>query len=192
MAIHNDIAKQFPRHVIAVHQYRGDATIVVRKEGLLDVCRHLKSSPELAFNVLMDVTAVDYLGFGRGQYNEPSMASPSPLPYFMRPHPTAEAWQPSAGRGDRFEVVYHFYSLPKNHRLRVKVPLPEVAPSVPSLADLWASANWYEREVWDMYGIQFEGHPNLKRILMYEGFEGHPLRKDYPVNRRQPLIGPIN
>ena len=74
----------------------------------------------------------------------------------------------------------------------MKIPLPEQKPEMDSVASLWGSADWFEREVWDMYGIRFHGHPNLKRILMYEGFEGHPLRKDYPVNKRQPLIGPVN
>jgi len=95
-------------------------------------------------------------------------------------------WQP------RFEMVYHFYSLFKNHRLRVKIKVDEKNPVVPSLTSFWSIANWFEREVWDMFGIRFEGHPNMKRILMYEEFSGHPLRKDYPVNKRQPLIGPTN
>lgn len=95
-------------------------------------------------------------------------------------------WEP------RFELVYHFYSLPKNHRLRIKVRVDEKNPVAPSLTKLWPIADWFEREVWDMFGIRFEGHPNLKRILMYEEFEGHPLRKDYPFNKRQPLIGPKN
>ncbi len=90
----------------------------------------------------------------------------------------------------RFEMVYHFYSLRQNHRLRLKVRVSEMDPKVVSLTKLWPIANWFEREVWDMFGIQFEGHPNLKRLLMYEEFVGHPLRKDYPINKRQPLIGP--
>ena len=93
------------------------------------------------------------------------------------------------GWNPRFQVVYHFYSLNKNHRLRIKVPAAD-GGSVSSLTGLWAVANWFERECWDLFGIQFEGHPNLRRIMMYEGFVGHPLRKDYPINRRQPLIGP--
>lgn len=92
----------------------------------------------------------------------------------------------------RFEVVYHLYSLPLNHRLRVKVRVAEGDATVPSLVPLWPAANWFEREVWDMFGISFDGHPNLKRILMYEEFVGHPLRKDYPISKRQPLIGPRN
>ena len=92
----------------------------------------------------------------------------------------------------RFEVVYHLYSLNQNHRVRIKVPLEEKKAEVASLTPLWPAADWYEREVWDMFGIRFTDHPNLKRILMYEEFAGHPLRKDYPITKRQPLIGPKN
>lgn len=92
----------------------------------------------------------------------------------------------------RFEMVYHFFSLRHNHRLRIKVKVSENDLSVASLTPLWPIADWLEREVWDMFGIKFEGHPNLKRILMYEEFVGHPLRKDYPISKRQPLIGPKN
>ncbi|MFO1462723.1 MAG: NADH-quinone oxidoreductase subunit C [bacterium] len=90
------------------------------------------------------------------------------------------------GQRPRFEVVYILYSVPLNHRLRLKVRVEEGEP-LPTASDLWASADWAEREVWDMYGVKFEGHPNLKRILLFEGFEGHPLRKDYPTERRQKI-----
>ena len=76
--------------------------------------------------------------------------------------------------------------------MRVEVLLQQDDPLVDSVTSLWAGADWLEREVWDMFGISFRVHPNLKRILMYDEFVGHPLRKDYPVNRRQPLIGPVN
>jgi NADH-quinone oxidoreductase subunit C len=88
----------------------------------------------------------------------------------------------------RFEVVYHLYSLRLNHRLRVKTPVPEQDPEVDSLTPLWKGANWMEREVWDLFGIRFRGHPDLRRVLLYEEFQGHPLRKDYPVNQCQPLV----
>jgi len=94
------------------------------------------------------------------------------------------------GEEPRFEVVYHLYSLEKKHRVRIKVRLPEDDPSIDSAVSVWPGINWYEREAYDMYGILFRGHPNLTRILMYEGFQGHPLRKDYPKNRRQPTVGP--
>ena len=94
------------------------------------------------------------------------------------------------GEEPRFEVVYHLYSLEKKHRVRVKVRLPEDDPSIDSAVSVWPGINWYEREAYDMYGIVFRGHPKLTRILMYEEFVGHPLRKDYPKDRRQPTIGP--
>ena len=92
----------------------------------------------------------------------------------------------------RFEIVYHLYSLKHNARLRVKIPVSEDDCSIDSIWSLWKTVNWYEREVWDLYGIKFNGHPDLRRILLYEEFKGHPLRKDYPINKRQPLIGPLN
>jgi NADH-quinone oxidoreductase subunit C len=85
-----------------------------------------------------------------------------------------------------FEMVYHLYSLEAGGRVRVKVRLPADAPVLDSLAGLWRNANWLEREVYDMFGVVFRGHPDLRRILMYDGFEGFPLRKDYPLRRRQP------
>lgn len=88
----------------------------------------------------------------------------------------------------RFEVVYHLYSFQTGGRLRVKVSVPEADLVVDSLTPLWRGANWLEREVWDMFGIRFLGHPDLRRILLYEEFQGHPLRKDYPVNQWQPLV----
>jgi NADH-quinone oxidoreductase subunit C len=89
----------------------------------------------------------------------------------------------------RFEIVVHFYSRSKNTRFRLKTrPEAEDEPSVESITDLFPAANWAEREVYDMFGIRFPGHPDLKRILLYEEFAGYPLRKDYPVNKRQPLV----
>ena len=91
-------------------------------------------------------------------------------------------------KNPRFQVVYQLYSLGHNHCLRVKVPVSEDNPQVASLTPLWKTANWLEREAWDMFGIRFAGHPDLRRILLYEEFQGHPLRKDYPVNQVQPLV----
>jgi len=96
------------------------------------------------------------------------------------------------GETPRFEVVYHFCSLARRQRLRIKARVSEADPVIDSAVPLYASANWMEREVFDLYGIRFEGHPDLRRILLYDEFEGHPLRKDYPKERRQPLIGPRN
>ncbi|MCO6431379.1 MAG: NADH-quinone oxidoreductase subunit C [Deltaproteobacteria bacterium] len=91
-------------------------------------------------------------------------------------------------REHRYEVVYHLLSLPNLYRLRVKVELPEEAPEIDSVVSLWPGANFMEREAWDMVGIKFRNHPDLRRILMYEEFKGHPLRKDYPVQGKQPRI----
>ena len=165
----------------------------MKREGLLDVARFLREDPAMAFDFLMDLTCVDYLKFGRSLTSQPTFATPAPLPYYMNPKSTSETWQRGVSNDAyRFEVVYHFYSSSENHRLRVKVPMASSDLQVDSVTGLWKSADWFEREVWDMFGVNFRGHPNLRRILMYEPFNGHPLRKDYPVRRRQPLIGPLN
>lgn len=92
------------------------------------------------------------------------------------------------GREPRFEVVYQLHSLRHGHRLRVKVGVPADDPRVPTATTLWKAAGWAEREVFDLFGIHFDGHPDLRRILLYPEFEGHPLRKDYPLARRHPLV----
>lgn len=91
----------------------------------------------------------------------------------------------------RFEVVVHLFSLPERHALRLKVRVPEDEPTIPTITEVYPAANWFEREGWDMYGVTFEGHPDLRRLLMYEGFEGHALRKDYPVLKAWPLVDPL-
>jgi NADH-quinone oxidoreductase subunit C len=156
----DDLKARFAPHVVETHEHCGDATVVVAREAVVDLLRTARDEPALSFEVLMDLTAVDYLKY------------------------------PGREDGPRFEVVYHLYSITHNHRVRVKVRVEEDDAVVPSAVPLWPIADWFEREVWDMFGIRFEGHPNLKRLLLYEEFVGHPLRKDYPINRRQPLIGP--
>jgi NADH-quinone oxidoreductase subunit C len=147
----------FGESILETHSFRGDDTALIVPEVLLPVCTFLKQDPDLDYNFLMDLTAVDYLRFDKDP---------------------------------RFEVVYHFFSLAKKWRVRIKVGVGGEKPEVDSLVALWPGANWFEREVWDMFGIRFRDHPDLRRILMYEEFEGHPLRKDYPISKRQPLIGP--
>ena len=107
------------------------------------------------------------------------------LDFSMLTDVTAVDW---LGTDPRFEVIYHLYSIEHKHRLRIKVGVPEDDAVVASACDLWLAANWGEREVYDLYGIRFEGHPDLRRILMYDEFIGYPLRKDYPRNGRQPLL----
>ena len=141
--------------VQSTHANLGDATAIVDHSAIVDVLGFLRD--EADFEMLMDVTAVDYLG-----------------------------------ETPRFEVVYHLYSVKHGERLRIKARVPEDDAKIDTATALYASANWMEREVFDLYGIRFDGHPDLRRILLYDDFEGHPLRKDYPKERRQPLIGPTN
>lgn len=184
------VRDRFPAAVKASHSYRGDGTVVLDREFLLEVARTLKESPDFQMSFLMDLTAVDFSSFGK----KPSPGFFVPSGVAVRPSPEIPDQDPWPGPpgAARFVVVYHLFSLPLKHRLRLEVPVEEADAQVDSLTSLWASADWFEREVWDMFGIRFRGHPNLKRILMYEEFVGHPLRKDYPVNKRQPLIGPVN
>jgi NADH-quinone oxidoreductase subunit C len=159
-AILEQLTARFGASIVETHGHRGDHTAVVDRAAITDVLRHCRDEPALAFDMLMDLTAVDYLKF------------------------------PGREDGPRFEVVYHLVSLPHTHRLRLKVRVDEDDAVVPSAVPLWPIANWFEREVWDMFGVRFAGHPDPRRLLMYEEFVGHALRKDYPINRRQPLIGP--
>ena len=156
------LQERFGAAVLATHAEHGDHTLLVGLGTLPEVLGFCRDDAALQFDMLMDLTAVDYLTY--------------------------------PGREDtpRFEVVYHLYSVPHNHRVRIKAGVEEDAPVVPTAVPLWPIANWLEREVWDMYGLRFAEHPDLRRLLLYEQFEGHPLRKDYPVTRRQPLIGPRN
>ena len=185
------VEERFPAAVSASYTFRGDATVVLRPGSLLEIARFLKEDPELSMNFLVDVTAVDYSAFGKG----PAPAFFASSGVTVSPGlqiPDQDPW-PGPPDAARFAVVYHFFSMSHKHRLRLQVPVEdETSPELDSLVSLWPGANWLEREVWDMFGIGFRGHPNLKRILMYEEFEGHPLRKDYPVRKRQPLIGPLN
>ena len=87
-----------------------------------------------------------------------------------------------------FEMVYHLFSISSNNRIRIKTEVSKNELDIDSLSNLWKNANWLEREVFDMFGINFTGHPDMRRLFMYEGFEGHPLRKDYPLRKRQPKI----
>lgn len=187
------VQAQFPRHVLGTHAYRGQQTVSLMPEGLLETARFLRDDPAASFDFLMDLACVDYLKFGHSLSSSPTLVTPSPLPYFMTPKPQAERWErPVSHEEYRFDVVYHFYSSVRNHRLRVTVPVRAADPSVPSLTGLWKSADWFEREAWDMFGVIFIGHPNLRRLLMYESFTGHPLRKDYLIRKRQPLLGPAD
>jgi NADH-quinone oxidoreductase subunit C len=147
------IKKEFSKLFVHNHAQHGDETVIIKRVGMLDLFRFLQNDRRCQFDMMIDLTAVDYLP-----------------------------------RKPRFEVVYHFKSTTLHHRLRVKVQLEESACEVDSILELWVAADWYERECAEMYGITFTGHPNLKPLLLYEGFQGHPLRKDYDKNLMQPLV----
>jgi len=129
-----------------------ELNIVVSKDKLLDTCLALRDQKAFACEQLIDLTGVDYSEFGEGE------------------------WQ-----GLRFAVVYHLLSIRNNHRIRLTVFVDGEPPLVDSVVDIWNSANWYEREAFDLFGIIFEGHPDLRRILTDYGFVGHPFRKDFPL-----------
>jgi NADH-quinone oxidoreductase subunit C len=154
----------------------GDDVAVVKRESLLEIAAFLKGDPAMAFDYPCYCTCVDYLGM------ELLTLSPTtPLAV-----PSIPATRPE--ELPRFAMVYEIRSLAHRHRIRLKVPLHENDLKLPTLSGLWPAFNWLERETYDMYGIAFEGHPDLRRIFMYDEFIGHPLRKDYPKERRQPLV----
>ena len=131
----------------------GELTVVADKRNLIEVATRLRDDSGLAFSELIDICGVDYRDYGGDG-----------------------AWQ-----GQRFASVYHLLSLKHNHRLRLKVMLDGDPPVIPSLVNVWASANWFEREAFDLFGIVYEGHPDMRRILTDYGFIGHPFRKDFPL-----------
>ena len=151
------LKEKFPSAVQDVKEFRGEVTVTVSKEHVVEICRFLKV--ELRYNLLTDVTAVDYLG-----------------------------------KDPRFMVVYNLYSIPNKDRLRVKAAVGEDSPRIDSVVGVWNSANWLERETFDLFGITFVGHPDLRRILMTDDWEGHPLRKDYPLQGpgREPYKGRLS
>jgi NADH-quinone oxidoreductase subunit C len=130
----------------------GEVTVTLGREKLLGVCSALRDEPAFGFEQLIDLCGVDYLEYGEG------------------------SWQ-----GPRFAVVYHLLSVQNNQRLRLKVFLGDEMPRLDSVIGIWSVANWYEREAFDLFGILFDDHPDLRRILTDYGFIGHPFRKDFPL-----------
>ncbi|AOJ63317.1 NADH dehydrogenase [Burkholderia ubonensis] len=140
--------------VVSLTEAVGELTLVVKASDYLEVATALRDDPKLRFEQLIDLCGLDYQTYGDGAYD-----------------------------GPRFAAVSHLLSVTNNWRLRVRVFAPDDdLPIVPSVVDIWTSANWYEREAFDLYGIVFEGHPDLRRILTDYGFIGHPFRKDFPVS----------
>jgi NADH/F420H2 dehydrogenase subunit C len=162
-----------PGFVEAKESY-GESTVVVEPKRLVEACEELRRE---GFNFLSDLTGVDYLGWGTrgvaGYIGTPTGRN------LNAPGSQGLERQPAI-KAKRFAVNYHLLAIPGGRRLRVQVWLDD-GEAVPSVVAVWPTADWHEREAWDMLGIRFEGHPNLTRILMDDDWEGHPLRKDYPL-----------
>jgi NADH-quinone oxidoreductase subunit C len=152
---------RFGTKILKTSVFANQYTATIFPADLREVLLFLRDDPELDISWVMDIGGVDYLGY---------------------PDADDQEW--------RFEVAYQLMSMAKNHRIRLKVAVVDESVSVPSIWDLWGIANWMEREVYDLFGIRFEGHPNLRRIMCHDEFQGHALRKDYPINRRQKLSHP--
>jgi NADH-quinone oxidoreductase subunit C len=149
----------------------------VEPAELLSVCRTLRDTPELKFEMLIDVAGVDYLHYGRDEW-QTNTATHSGFSRGRVAHTTA----PDPNMPGRFAVAYQLLSITHNHRLRLRVKCPDTQePVVDSVIEVWAAANWFEREAFDLFGILFRGHPDLRRILTDYGFIGHPFRKDFPL-----------
>lgn len=158
------IKSKFAHAVEHTETQFGDDIAVVKRESLKDIATFLRDDKAMAFDQAMFVTCID-----RSEMAVPGIAADEPV-------------------DPRFEVCYQLRSLTHRHRVRLAVRVAESDARVPSLAGIWPALNWQERETYDMYGIQFEGHPDLRRIYLYEEFVGFPLRRDYPKDKRQPLI----
>jgi NADH-quinone oxidoreductase subunit C len=145
---------------------------------LLEVCRTLRDTPGLRFEMLMDLAGVDYLHYGRTDWE----TSDATRMGFSRARVPQQSAPPEPAAPGRFAVVYNLLSVSLNQRLRLKVRCPDTAePVLDSVVAVWASANWFEREAFDLFGILFRGHPDLRRILTDYGFIGHAFRKDFPL-----------
>jgi len=184
--LNSELQRVFDKLLQSVDVHNNEVTTVVSAQNCLQVLSQLHNSPEFKFEQLIDLCGVDYLEFSKDEWDTETVTSSG----FSRGVDKA-----SSGRftfddtpakqnmeGPRYAVVYHLLSVTHNHRLRVKVFCEDnYLPIIPSVADIWSSANWYEREAFDLYGIIFEGHPDLRRILTDYGFTGHPFRKDFPL-----------
>ncbi|MCB1642268.1 MAG: NADH-quinone oxidoreductase subunit C [Xanthomonadales bacterium] len=171
--------------LVELVESRGETTIEVPATKLLEVARTLRDEPQLRFEQMVDLCGVDYLSYGQDEWDTEGVSSGGFSRGVEGAGPGRFRWEdrPEAGlRPRRFAVVVHLLSIEHNRRLRLRVHAPDdELPIVPSLVDVWSGADWFEREAFDLYGIVFEGHPDLRRILTDYGFVGHPFRKDFPL-----------
>jgi NADH-quinone oxidoreductase subunit C len=172
------VALALPGQLQMVANRLSELTYEVAAEGLLQAAAVLRDSPDLKFEMCMDVCGVDYLEHGRAEWKTEDATSSG----FSRGVSLGEALGAVAA-GRRFAVVYHLLSISLNQRLRLRVFCADDAePMVDSVAGIWAGVDWFERETFDMFGILFKGHPDLRRLLTDYGFIGHPFRKDFPLS----------
>jgi NADH-quinone oxidoreductase subunit C len=176
-ALAQKIDAQLPGSVQRVAALEGELAYSCDASALLAVCRTLRDAPELKFEMLMDLAGVDHLVYGRDEWQTQSATRSG----FSRGR-VARTDDPDLNAPGRFAVVYNLLSITHNQRVRLTVRCPDTAePVVDSVVPVWASANWFEREAFDLFGILFRGHPDLRRILTDYGFIGHPFRKDFPL-----------
>jgi NADH-quinone oxidoreductase subunit C len=170
------LGKALSGHELSAVVEHGELTIEVPDSALLGVCWILRDHAELRFEQLIDLCGVDYAAFGLSEWETESASNTG----FGRGVDRDQSLALDDPR--RFAVVYHLLSLVHNRRLRVRVFAPGTMPAVDSVIPVWAGANWFEREAFDLFGILFRGHPDLRRILTDYGFVGHPFRKDFPLS----------
>ena len=156
-------------NIISVKEFKDQVIVEARRDAIVEVCRFLKEDRELEFNFLSDICGADMLNF---------VDSSSRKAYLAVEHDYHPEEVPTAGR---FMVIYQLTSLRNRTRIRVKVRVDGDNPVCPSLTSLYPAANWYERETFDIFGITFEGHPDMRRMYMPEEYDHHPLRKDFPL-----------
>jgi len=173
------VREKFPEAVTASHSHRGDEVVTIKREKLVEVIGFLCNDPQADLKLLRQIAGVDLLTYKSEMTGGGSLASNEAPAYALQKRPQVEP---------RFYVAYNLYSIVRHHALRVHVELRSDDVKVPSITSLYRTADWWERYVYDMFGIEFEGHPDLRRLLLYPEFQGHPLRKDYPVRKRQPLV----
>jgi NADH-quinone oxidoreductase subunit C len=164
-------------HLVSHNFAQGELTIVVTAADITVVARALRDSPGLKFEQLSDLSGVDYSAYGRADWTTQQATTTG----FSRAVSRDQAHPETAGSPGRFAVTYQLLSVSLNQRLRVKAYLSDEPPRLPSVSEIWSCADWYEREAFDLFGILFEGHPDLRRILTDYGFIGHPFRKDFPL-----------
>ncbi len=177
MGLADGVQAQLGDSLKSVPARPGEVAFEVDAANLLKVCRTLRDAPELKFEMLMDLAGVDYLHYGRDEWQTDSATHSG----FSRAR-VARVAAPDPAMPGRFGVTYQLLSITHNHRLCLRVKCPDTAePVVDSVIEVWAAANWFEREAFDLFGILFRGHPDLRRILTDYGFIGHPFRKDFPL-----------